>query len=426
MGTPDPATEAAPTTFAAVLRTRSFAVLFTAETISIVGDQLARVALAVLVFDRTSSAAATALTYASTFVPAIVGGFLLAGIGDRVSRRAVMVSCDVVRAALIAVMAFAELPIWALLALLVVTVLLQPAFAASEVSYLAEALTPEQYRAATGVRMVTIQGAQVFGFALGGVLVATLNPRGALFVDALTFICSGLMIRILLPQLSRPATRKRSTGNAPTRRLARLWSTHRVRYLLPLSALAGFFVVPEGLAVPFARDIEASTVEAGVLLAAIPLGGALGALVLVRVLRPAQRMNASLLMAACCGLPLIISAFAPPWPVAAAFWFLSGALAAYQVEINSIVVQQFPASLRAHGVGVFSALLTGAQGIGVLVFGLVAEWTAPGVSIACAAGVGSLAAVATGVAFRRNEDGADPSGTGAVGGSSALIVDGGT
>ena len=40
------------------------------------GDQLARVALSVLVFARTDSAALTGLTYALTFVPAFIGGAL--------------------------------------------------------------------------------------------------------------------------------------------------------------------------------------------------------------------------------------------------------------------------------------------------------------------------------------------------------------
>ncbi|MDT4928045.1 MAG: hypothetical protein QOF92_912, partial [Pseudonocardiales bacterium] len=49
-----------PTGFADVLRIRAFVVLYAAEMQSIAGDQLARVALSVLVFDETGSALATA------------------------------------------------------------------------------------------------------------------------------------------------------------------------------------------------------------------------------------------------------------------------------------------------------------------------------------------------------------------------------
>ncbi len=46
---------AGPATFGAVFRVPEFRVLWLAEALSVLGDQLARVALAVLVFDRTAS-----------------------------------------------------------------------------------------------------------------------------------------------------------------------------------------------------------------------------------------------------------------------------------------------------------------------------------------------------------------------------------
>ena len=48
-----------------------FRALYVARTLSLLGDQLARVALAVLVFRETNSAFMTALVYALTFLPYI-------------------------------------------------------------------------------------------------------------------------------------------------------------------------------------------------------------------------------------------------------------------------------------------------------------------------------------------------------------------
>jgi MFS family permease len=375
-----------------VLRLRPFAVLYTAETTSIAGDQLARIALAVLVFDRTGSAAATALTYATTFLPAILGGFLLAGAGDRISRRVVLVSCNIIRAGLFAAMAMPSLPIWSLLAILVIAVFFEPAFAASEVSYLAEALDAEQYRAATGLRMVTNQAAQVIGFALGGVVVAALDPRSALLIDAATFLGSALVIAVLLPGQRRTAGAALDRGARRPRGPA-LWRNRDFRYFVALSALAGFFVVPEGLAVPFGRSVGATTAETGALLASIPLGGALGAFVLIKLVSSRSRLPVSLAMAVGCGLPLLISVFAPPWPVVGVFWLASGALSAYQVEINSALIHQIPDQVRAQWMGIVSSLLIGAQGLGLIVFGVVAEWVSTGASIAIAGTLGVVAAV---------------------------------
>src|SRR5829696_10543253 len=89
---------AAPATFREVFAVSEFRALWSAELLSVVGDQLARVALSVLVFQRTNSAGLTALTYALTYLPDLVGGPLLSGRADRFPRRTIMVTTDLLRA----------------------------------------------------------------------------------------------------------------------------------------------------------------------------------------------------------------------------------------------------------------------------------------------------------------------------------------
>ncbi|MDN5931448.1 MAG: MFS transporter, partial [Pseudonocardia sp.] len=103
---------------AEVFAVREYRAVWVADLLSVTGDQLARVALAVLVYGRTGSAAWAAATYALTFLPAIVGGVLLSGVADRYARRAVLVATDVGRAGLVGVMAVPGLPLPALCALL--------------------------------------------------------------------------------------------------------------------------------------------------------------------------------------------------------------------------------------------------------------------------------------------------------------------
>lgn len=107
--------------FSAALSCAEFRAMWAAEALSVVGDQLARVALALVVFDRTSSASLTALTYALTFAPSVLGGFFLSGLADRFPRRAVIVATDVVRGGLAIAMALPGLPLpamWCLVGVL--------------------------------------------------------------------------------------------------------------------------------------------------------------------------------------------------------------------------------------------------------------------------------------------------------------------
>jgi hypothetical protein len=51
--------------------------------LSVAGDQLARVALTLLVYGRTHSALLAAVAFAASVVPTFLGGILLAGLADR-------------------------------------------------------------------------------------------------------------------------------------------------------------------------------------------------------------------------------------------------------------------------------------------------------------------------------------------------------
>ena len=109
---------------------REFRALWLARGLSLLGDQLARVAIAVLVYDRTNSPALTAITYALTFLPYLAGP-LLAGIGDRRSRRGVIVTLDLARALIVAIMALPGRPLALVVGLLVVATAASPLYDAS-------------------------------------------------------------------------------------------------------------------------------------------------------------------------------------------------------------------------------------------------------------------------------------------------------
>lgn len=407
--------DARPAGFADVLRDRLFATLFAAETQSIVGDQFARVALSVLVYERTGSAPATAATYAATLLPAILGGLLLSRLGDRLPRRVVMVACDLLRAACFGCMAIPGLPLAPVIGLVVFAVAFGPVFSAAQVSLLASHLSPERFRAGNGLRMVAAQGAQVGGFVSGGVIVAFCGPRLTLLLDAATFVVSALLVGVVAAGTRLVA---RPPGAEPARPMAEPVSSsaptgwpsasslvfrrdRRFTGLVALALLAGFFVVPEGLAVPFGDSVGASTFEVGLLFGSAAAGGAIGAVLIVRLRFALRREALTGWLAVCCGVPLVVTAVTPPWWVAAACWFVSGLFAAYMVEATTLIVQSIPDERRAHLVGVIGSLLLASQGAGLIGFGALSYLVPPGVAIALAGAAGSAVALVVLVGMSR-------------------------
>lgn len=381
----------------AALRIPAFSVLWAAEIQSIVGDQLARLALSVLVFTRTGSTVATAGTYAVTFLPAIVGGSLISRIADRLSRRLVMIAVNGVRAVLFAVMAIPAVPLPAVVLLVVVAVAIGPVFNAAEVSDLSARLSPEIFRIGTATRVMSNQAAQVLGFGVGGVVVVAIGPRPALLVDAATFVLSIALISGLAIRSSRVPAGQRS-GSTETGAIVAtvdfhgLWRTPRVRRLLALCCLVGLFVAPEGVAVPFASAAGAPVWASGVLLGAAALGAAVGAAVVARFVPPRFRERVADGMAVLAGLPLLLTAVMSWWPAVALAWFASGFLVAYMVEVNTALVQAIPERQRARYLGVVGALLLGSQGLGLVLVGALADVTSAGGAVAIAGVSGSLLA----------------------------------
>lgn len=382
--------------FRSVLAVADFRWLWAGEALSQAGDQLARVALAVLVFQRTSSPALTALSYALTFVPTLIGGALLGWVADRVARRTVMVACDLARALLVAAMAVPGMPLPVLYLLLIGVTLLGGPFRAAQQALLPDVLAGDLYVSALALRGMTIQSAQLAGFACGGVLVAALTPSRALFVDALTFLASAILVRtgVHHPAAVSPPTSSAEPTSARGSVLAGVrvvFGDPAVRALAVLSWLAGFYVVPEGLAAPYAAAIGTGTVGVGLLMAADPAGSVVGAFVFARWVPERARPKVLGLLAVLAGLPLLACAAQPGLLVSLAALGVSGALAqAYQTQDTASLARAVPSAGRAQVMGIVVSGLVTVQGLGVLAAGVLADVIGTPLTIGLA-GLGGMA-----------------------------------
>jgi predicted MFS family arabinose efflux permease len=382
-----------------VLTVGEFRTIWLASAQSIAGDQLARVAVSILVFARTGSPAWTALSYALTFLPDLVGGPMLAGLADRYSRRAVMVTTDLIRAALVLLMAVPSLPLPAVVALLVPAQLLGSPFIAARTALSAEILPGDRIVVATALMSTTYQTALVVGFGVGAVVVTALGTSGALIADAATFVVSALLVRTLVGP-HRPGS-----GGAlgPAGWWRRWWATlragfrvvlgdPRLRSLIVIACISGAYVIPEGLAVPYAAQIRGGNLAVGLLLAANPAGTIVG-LLAVKRLRPDRRRRLLGPLAILTCLVLVPCLWAPSVPISVALWFASGIGSAYNSIANGLFVQATPNAVRGQAVGLAQASLRVAQGVGVVAAGLVAQAMTPAVVIAIAGVVGVVLAV---------------------------------
>lgn len=385
-----------------VFRVPEFRWLWGAEVLSVAGDQLARVALAVLVYGRTGSAVQAAGVYALTFLPALAGGVLLSGLADRHRRREVMVAADLLRAVLVAAMAIPGLPLPALAVLLVLVVLLGAPFTAAQGALLPEILPGDRYERGLAVRQITGQSAQLLGFTTGGVLVAAIRPGPALLADAATFAVSAALIRFGLADRPRPAaTGSAAPGEAGTGSAVRgILRDPRRRALLALAWLVGWYVVPEALAAPYAAQAGAGPAAVGLLMAADPLGSVAGAWLFVRHVPARLRERLVGVLAVGAALPLLPCLLRPGIGWTVLLWSLSGmASAAYLLQAQAGFVRATPPGERGRAIGVAASGLVAAQGVAVLAGGWLAEVWGAAAAVTAAAAAGAVLCAAGAVAL---------------------------
>jgi len=390
-------------TFGDVFAVSEFRALWLAYLLSVAGDQLALVALTVLVFDRTHSPLLTAATYAVSFLPWLLGGLALSGLADRLPRRLVMIACDLARAMLVATMALPGMPLWLLIALLFVVTLLDSPFRAARSAMIPDILPGDMYVLGTAAMQTTNQTGRVLGFAMGGVIVGALGVRPALGADAATFAASALLVWLGVHSRPRPARAGPATqadgrnGSA----LRFVFADKRLRTLMLLGWLVAFYAVPEALAVPYTARFHGGALAAGLVLAAGPFGAIIGSIAFSRLVDPSKRLRWMGPLAVGCCAALGLCFFRPGLAASLVIFAASTSLSAYQLSANAAFVSAVPAHRRGAAFGLANTGIRVGQGAWFLVAGAAAGFVTPATVIAASGILGAASAAVLALGWRR-------------------------
>ena len=384
------------TTFGDVFAVTEFRALWSAQLLSIIGDQLARVALTVLVYHQTRSPLLAAVTFTASLVPNFFGGILLSPIADRLPRRQVMIGTDLVSCLLVAVMAVPGVPLAVLIILLAAVTMVGALFQASRAATMPDVLAGDRYVLGSAVTITTMQFAQVLGFAVGGVTVAFLGLRPSLLADAATFAASALIARIWVHTRPAPALTPGAERPRPDRPLSGLrlvFTRPALRTAMLFGWLCAFYNVPEGVATPLAAGLHGGAVTVGLILASAALGSTVGALAFSRLVPPAQRIRfMGPLAVAACGL-LILFAVHPGPAGALIILAASGLCTCYQLAANASFVRATPPEQRSQAFGIAQGGINLGQGLVIVLAGAAAERFTPDAVIYAVGALGALCAV---------------------------------
>ncbi|WP_410615853.1 MFS transporter [Amycolatopsis sp. lyj-109] len=266
------------------LRHRRFRTAWAGQLVNVTGDAGFTVVVALYLLPRPDAARALGLVLGLTALGGVVSLLFGGVLADRCRRTRVVVASDLLRATglVLIIVTGAGGPLVALGAGAVLmgagSGIYRPAYSA-----LLPSLVPRnEFRGANALRSATNRVATVVGAGLGGVTAAAVGPRGALWIDAATFVAStATMLSIREPRAA--ASRVRGGALAEAREgityvLGRPWmSAILVQGLVQLT----FVVAPITILLPFAIGSDGTSY--GLVVAVEGVGAVLGAALAARV-----------------------------------------------------------------------------------------------------------------------------------------------
>jgi MFS family permease len=363
---------------------RPFRDFWTGQTISLFGDQIALLAIPLLaVLTLHASAAQMGLLAAVELAPSLVFAIHFGAWADRRgSRKSLLVTADLGRAALLALV-----PLGALLGFLTMPLLYAVAFLTgtfgvlfmvSEQTVFTALVRPREYVEANSLLIGSRSLAAVVGKALGGLLVAVLTAPIAVAADAASFVASAIFVHRAdippEPEVSGEDAAELAAGVRFIRQTPLLRSA-----LLGTATFNVFNTAFWALLVLFAsRGMGLGSGAIGVALGLGALGSLVGSAAAARWSARfglGRVLNASFALAA---LPLLLVPISPgpPWVSMGLLTlaeFGSGVgVMALDVSLGSFQAAVIPDRLRSRVWGAILVVNWGVRPIGALAGGLIA------------------------------------------------------
>ncbi|QRF54669.1 MFS transporter (plasmid) [Rhizobium rosettiformans] len=310
-----------------VLANRTYRHLFLAQVIALVGTGLATVALGLLAFDlagdRAGAVLGTALAIkmiAYVTVAPIAGAF-----AEVLPRRAMLVSLDLVRAAVALCLPFVT-EIWQVYVLIFVLQSASAAFTPAFQATIPDVLPDEKdYTRALSLSRLAYDLESLVSPMLAAALLTVISFHSLFAGTVVGFLASAaLVVSVALP--NHPAKERRSIYARTTRGLRLYLATPRLRGLLALCltvSAAGAMVIVNTV-VFVQAGLGLTQTDTALALAAFGCGSMLAALSLPNLLdrvadRPVMLSGAAILIAG-----LVLTAFVSNYTVLLAIWLVMG------------------------------------------------------------------------------------------------------
>lgn len=278
---------------------RDFSLLWWAGLLSVMGNWALQIALPVYIYETTGSTLATGLMFAVSTVPRILLGSVAGVFVDRLDRRRVLVTTNLLLCA--GLLPLLLVPTHNLLWLIYVVAFSQAVISQftgpAENALLPTLVSEDRLASANALNALNNNLGRLTGPALGGLLMSSLGLQAVVVFDAVTFLLASGLIGLVKAPKARAAENDTDEGGTEVvaglgsvwrEWLAGLRLVKRSRLVSILFAYIAVTSLGEGvmaaLFIPFVADVlREGSLAVGWLLSAQAVGGIIGGLLISMV-----------------------------------------------------------------------------------------------------------------------------------------------
>jgi MFS family permease len=348
----------------------AYRLLWTGQSINVIGNQVTRVALPFQVYVLTHSTLAIAALTLVQLVPLLVfslGGGSLADVMDRRRLLIVMQIGLATTSGALMVVSLAGTPsVAALFVIAAVASAFQAVEGPTRSSAIPRLVPAARLPAAIALGQLSYNAGSVIGPAVGGVILATIGVAGAYAVDVASFAISILAITALPP--IPPLVKGSRAGLEAIREGLRYVRGRRVilsTFAIDLNAM--IFGMPQALFPALALDVfHAGPVGVGLLNAAPAAGAFLGAAISGAVIRIRRVGRGIIVAVGVWGAAIVLFGLSTfSFPLALGFLAIAGAADVLSAVLRSSVVQlTTPDELRGRVSAIHLLVVTSGPRVG--------------------------------------------------------------
>ncbi|MBB5180944.1 MFS family permease [Planomicrobium koreense] len=321
------------------------------------------IALNLIVLDLTQSPLAVAGLYIARPMAALLTNTWAGSVIDRINKRRLLISLDVFRSVLIAVLPFAS-SMWTIYALVLVINMAGAMFEPASMAYITKLIPAEKRQRFNSLRSLIDSGAFLIGPAIAGILFMIGTPTAAIYINAVALLLSALVLA-MMPDLEKGATLASAGGKVSWSIIREDWrivlefsraSSRTMLVFMLFSCMVVMATAIDSQEASFAKAVLFLTDSEYGFLVSIAGGGIIAGSVINALFAKKFKTHSligfgSLMVAA----GYLIYAFSNSYAVAAVgFFFLAFALAFANTGFHTFTQNNIPVEKMGRIVGMYS------------------------------------------------------------------------